>query len=90
MSFRDVTVPQFSASNVEKRRADLWCLFGLGRTGQIIYILLFLGMRFFNVFFPRLQDMPEAAGAVAAAAVADRLLGPKERRQLAIVLVTYA
>ncbi|BBN14963.1 hypothetical protein MPTK1_6g15850 [Marchantia polymorpha subsp. ruderalis] len=34
-----------------------------------------------------LQDMPEAAGAVAAAAVADRLLGPKERRQLAIVLV---
>ncbi|CAM6124564.1 unnamed protein product [Calypogeia fissa] len=33
------------------------------------------------------EDMPEAAGAVAAAAVADRLLGPKERRQLAIVLV---
>jgi hypothetical protein len=31
--------------------------------------------------------MPEAAGAVAAGAVADRLLGPRERRQLAIVLV---
>lgn len=33
--------------------------------------------------------MPEAAGAVAAAAVADRLLGAKERRQLAIVLVSF-
>ncbi|KAG0573467.1 hypothetical protein KC19_VG180900 [Ceratodon purpureus] len=33
------------------------------------------------------KSMPEAAGAVAAAAVADRLLGAKERRQLAIVLV---
>ncbi len=31
--------------------------------------------------------MPEAAGAVAAGAVADRLLGPRERRQLAIILV---
>ncbi|KAH9329552.1 hypothetical protein KI387_001660 [Taxus chinensis] len=30
--------------------------------------------------------MPEAAGAVAAAAVADRMLGPKEHRQMAIVL----
>lgn len=30
--------------------------------------------------------MPEAAGAVAAAAVADRLMA-KERRQLAIILV---
>lgn len=33
------------------------------------------------------EDMPEASGAVAAAAVADRLMGPKERRRLAIVLV---
>jgi 6-phosphofructo-2-kinase/fructose-2,6-biphosphatase len=33
------------------------------------------------------KSMPEAAGAVAAAAVADRLSGAKERRQLAIVLV---
>lgn len=33
------------------------------------------------------KSMPEAAGAVAAAAVADRLLGVKERRQLALVLV---
>ncbi|GLJ30913.1 hypothetical protein SUGI_0615470 [Cryptomeria japonica] len=31
--------------------------------------------------------MPEAAGAVAAAAVADRMLGPKEHQQMAIVLV---
>lgn len=31
--------------------------------------------------------MPEAAGAVAAAAVADRMMGPRERRQLAIILV---
>ncbi|XP_002987173.2 6-phosphofructo-2-kinase/fructose-2,6-bisphosphatase [Selaginella moellendorffii] len=31
--------------------------------------------------------MPSAAGAGAAGAVADRLLGPKERRRLAIVLV---
>lgn len=31
--------------------------------------------------------MPDAAGAVAAAAIADRMLGPKERRQLAIILV---
>lgn len=31
--------------------------------------------------------MPEAAGAVAAGAVADRLLGPKERLKLAIILV---
>lgn len=34
-----------------------------------------------------LQTMPEAAGAVAAAAVADRLHGSKEDRKLAIVLV---
>eukprot|EP00897_Mesotaenium_endlicherianum_P002852 jgi/Mesen1/2595/ME000165S01857 len=33
------------------------------------------------------EDMPEAAGAVAAAAAAERMLGPKERRRLAIVLV---
>lgn len=31
--------------------------------------------------------MPAAAGAVAAAAVADQMLGPKEDRKLAIVLV---
>ena len=31
--------------------------------------------------------MPAAAGAVAAAAVADQMLGPKEDRNLAIVLV---
>ncbi|KAM1196632.1 hypothetical protein ACFX13_008433 [Malus domestica] len=30
--------------------------------------------------------MPEAAGAVAAAAVADQMLGPKEDKHLAIVL----
>ncbi|KAK1321982.1 6-phosphofructo-2-kinase/fructose-2,6-bisphosphatase [Acorus calamus] len=33
------------------------------------------------------KDMPAAAGAVAAAAVADQMLGPKEDRRLAIVLV---
>eukprot|EP00249_Psilotum_nudum_P019616 c27343_g1_i1 orf=1147-3000(-) len=33
------------------------------------------------------EDMPKASGAVAAAAVADRMLGPKENRQLAIILV---
>ncbi|WCJ34764.1 6-phosphofructo-2-kinase/fructose-2 6-bisphosphatase [Euphorbia peplus] len=33
------------------------------------------------------NSMPAAAGAVAAAAVADRMLGPKEDRHLAIVLV---
>jgi hypothetical protein len=33
--------------------------------------------------------MPEAAGAVAAAAVADRMHAPKEDRHLAIVLVCY-
>ncbi|XP_002991023.2 6-phosphofructo-2-kinase/fructose-2,6-bisphosphatase [Selaginella moellendorffii] len=33
------------------------------------------------------EDMPEATGAVAAAAVSERMLLPKERRQLAIVLV---
>jgi 6-phosphofructo-2-kinase/fructose-2,6-biphosphatase len=33
------------------------------------------------------QTMPEAAGAVAAGAVADWLLGPREQRQLAITLV---
>lgn len=31
--------------------------------------------------------MPAAAGAVAAAAVADQMLGPKEDMHLAIVLV---
>lgn len=31
--------------------------------------------------------MPAAAGAVAAAAVADQMLGPKEDRHLAIILV---
>lgn len=31
--------------------------------------------------------MPAASGAVAAAAVADKMLGPKEDRRLAIVLV---
>lgn len=34
--------------------------------------------------------MPAAAGAVAAAAVADQMLGPKEDRHLAIVLVFLA
>eukprot|EP00850_Spirogloea_muscicola_P020597 SM000221S06935 [mRNA] locus=s221:68947:74861:+ [translate_table: standard] len=33
------------------------------------------------------ESLPEAVGAVATAAVADRMLGPKERRRLAIVLV---
>ncbi|XP_068668268.1 6-phosphofructo-2-kinase/fructose-2,6-bisphosphatase-like isoform X2 [Aristolochia californica] len=33
------------------------------------------------------KTMPEAAGAVAAAAIADQMLGPKEDRKLAIVLV---
>lgn len=33
--------------------------------------------------------MPAAAGAVAAAAVADQMLGPKEDRHLAIVLVLF-
>nr|XP_010920794.1 6-phosphofructo-2-kinase/fructose-2,6-bisphosphatase isoform X2 [Elaeis guineensis] len=33
------------------------------------------------------KDMPAAAGAVAAAAIADQMLGPKEDRRLAIVLV---
>lgn len=33
--------------------------------------------------------MPEAAGAVAAAAVADRMHAPKEDRRLAIVLVLF-
>lgn len=33
------------------------------------------------------NSMPAAAGAVAAAAVADQMLGPKEDRHLAIVLV---
>ncbi|MQM03319.1 hypothetical protein Taro_036099 [Colocasia esculenta] len=33
------------------------------------------------------KDMPAAAGAVTAAAVADKMLGPKEDRRLAIVLV---
>lgn len=34
--------------------------------------------------------MPAAAGAVAAAAVADQMLGPKEDRNLAIVLVLFS
>lgn len=54
---------------------------GAGWSCSMLGCLLFLSIG--NV-----QDMPEAAGAVAAAAVADRLLGPKERRQLAIVLVS--
>jgi len=33
------------------------------------------------------NSMPAAAGAVAAGAVADQMLGPKEDRHLAIVLV---
>ncbi|RRT40368.1 hypothetical protein BHE74_00016513 [Ensete ventricosum] len=33
------------------------------------------------------KGMPAAAGAVAAAAVADQMLGPKEDSRLAIVLV---
>lgn len=33
------------------------------------------------------NSMPAAAGAVAAAAVADQMLGPKEHKHLAIVLV---
>ncbi|CAH8391644.1 unnamed protein product [Eruca vesicaria subsp. sativa] len=36
---------------------------------------------------PTKNSMPAAAGAVAAAAVADQMLGPKEDRHLAIVLV---
>ncbi|KAM0823832.1 hypothetical protein ACQ4PT_070602 [Festuca glaucescens] len=39
------------------------------------------------LFLTYLKAMPEAAGAVAAAAVADRLHGSKEDRKLAIVLV---
>ncbi len=39
------------------------------------------------VLYICVQTMPEAAGAVAAGAVADRLLGPREQRQLAIILV---
>lgn len=42
-----------------------------------------------NVYPFVVQTMPEAAGAVAAGAVADRLLGPKERLKLAIILVIY-
>lgn len=43
---------------------------------------------FFSCFhFFDNQDMPAASGAVAAAAVADKMLGPKEDRRLAIVLV---
>jgi 6-phosphofructo-2-kinase/fructose-2,6-biphosphatase len=33
--------------------------------------------------------MPAAEGAVAAAAVADQMYGPKEDRKLAIVLVLF-
>lgn len=39
------------------------------------------------VLYMCVQTMPEAAGAVAAGAVADQLLGPREQRQLAIILV---
>ncbi|RZB80859.1 6-phosphofructo-2-kinase/fructose-2,6-bisphosphatase [Glycine soja] len=35
------------------------------------------------------NSMPAAAGAVAAAAVADQMLGPKEDRHLAIILVFF-
>lgn len=35
------------------------------------------------------QDMPAAEGAVAAAAVADQMYGPKEDRKLTIVLVIF-
>jgi len=41
------------------------------------------------VLYMCVQTMPEAAGAVAAGAVADWLLGPREQRQLAIILVGY-
>lgn len=41
----------------------------------------------FSVVFK--NSMPAAAGAVAAAAVADQMLGPKEDRHLAIVLVFF-
>ncbi|VFR00413.1 unnamed protein product [Cuscuta campestris] len=40
-----------------------------------------------NLSFETKNPMPAAAGAVAAAAIADRMLGPKEERHLAIVLV---
>ncbi|KAK9689610.1 hypothetical protein RND81_09G071100 [Saponaria officinalis] len=40
-----------------------------------------------NLGSERKNAMPAAAGAVAAAAVADQMLGPKEDRHLAIVLV---
>lgn len=43
---------------------------------------------FFFLFTDYLKGMPAAAGAVAAAAVADQMLGPKEDSRLAIVLVT--
>jgi hypothetical protein len=36
------------------------------------------------------QDMPAAEGAVAAAAVADQMYGPKEDRKLTIVLVSFS
>jgi hypothetical protein len=39
------------------------------------------------VLYMCVQTMPEAAGAVAAGAVADWLLGPREQQQLAIILV---
>ncbi len=39
------------------------------------------------VLYMCVQTMPEAAGAVAAGAVADQLLGSREQRQLAIILV---
>lgn len=33
--------------------------------------------------------MPSASGAVAAGAVADRMIGPKENQKLAIVMVKF-
>ncbi|CAI7931839.1 unnamed protein product, partial [Closterium sp. NIES-54] len=48
------------------------------------------GLADLDLDHPRLsfpEDLPEAAGAVAAAAAAERLLGPKERRRLAIIMV---
>lgn len=35
------------------------------------------------------NSIPAAAGAVAAAAIADQMLGPKEHRHLAIVMVLH-
>ncbi|XP_019456566.1 PREDICTED: 6-phosphofructo-2-kinase/fructose-2,6-bisphosphatase-like isoform X1 [Lupinus angustifolius] len=41
-----------------------------------------------NTFTTSKNSIPEAAGAVAAAAIADQMLGPKEDRHLAIVMVS--